>query len=408
MSLLKKIKRRLPFGKQNTLMDAKKNRISESFRNSPELKEKFPDVYARYKKTTSERELNEMYNILMNYENMESTRRWYLELFEKDVKLQELYPQSYLKLQQEFSEEEWRILKPAIDKHMKVEKRKKKLLDRFEEEETLRNKYMDIYAQLPNAVSDEELDGYEEILRHYDFCKERCNEWIGYLESFPKLKEKYAREYELLHKDMSEAEFMAVTAILNYEIMLLENLKRQYDSYVRETIEANYAIGKVEKLYQGYISHEELMRKYPEETEELIKYYGPEFDEFFFEKDGKPKYTHLGALYDKTSNLRFKDMLFFREFVERNNVLKNYVITDKEYNAISNKLRSYIPYGAIRDIAGTYTGYSISYENFLTVKELYPEEIAFYALQETGDEDTIRFIHKMQPYLTKNEIHYIV
>ena len=341
-------------------------------------------------------------------EAFNSVRVRYLELFEKDVKLQELYPQSYQQLQKELSEEEWSVLKPVIDNHLKTERHKSKLMERFESDETLQSSYGDICAQLSNAASDEELEKYEEILRDYENRKGMCNRWLAYLKSFPKLKEKYAREYELLHRDLSAEEIAAVAVILSYELVLLESLKDQYDAYVSEKTEQNYAVGKVEKLYKGYIGNEELMRKYPEETEALLKYYGPEFDEFFFESNGTPKYADVSALHSARSDLHFKDILFFRKFIERNNVLGQYVITDREYTAINNKLRTYVPLGAIRDIAGTYTGYSLSYENFLRVKELYPEEVAFYASQETGDEDTMRFINKMCPYLTQREIQYKV
>lgn len=278
----------------------------------------------------------------------------------------------------------------------------------FGKQQTLKAQYGDIYAQLPVVVLDEELERHEEILQDYELRKAERNRWLAYLDAFPKLREKYATEYELLQKDLSEEELRVVTVILCYEIELLRSLIWQYDFYVKETVEKNYITGKVEKLYKGYIGHEELMRKYPKESEELIKHYGPEFDAFFFGKDGKPKCADVGALYEKREHLQFKDMSFFREFVERNQVFGQYVVTDREYTAISDKLRSYIPYGAIRDIAGTYTGYSISYENFLLVKEQYPTEVAFYASQETGDEDIVEFIHKMHPYLTQREIHYMV
>lgn len=188
----------------------------------------------------------------------------------------------------------------------------------------------------------------------------------------------------------------------------MESLTRQYDVYVRETTENNYATGKVEKLYRGYISHEELMRKYPTEVEKLIKYYRPEFDDFFFEKDGSPKYSDMSELYNAGVNLRYKDILFFREFIDRNRVFEEYVITDREYTAVSDKLRRYVPRGAIRDIAGTFTGFSISYEKYLMVKKLYPKEIALLASQESNDEDIRHFINEAHPYLTQHEIHYMV
>lgn len=405
---MRKIKARLPFGKQHTVLEAKRNEIYGYFSRSPELKEKFPDIYTQYKRRISEIELDEMRNTLTDYEKRESVRRWYLERFEKDAQLQQLYPQEYLQLQKEPFLEEWRVLKPVIDKHMKREGRKEKLLERFDADEILRNKYGDIYAQLPNVVSDEELDRYEAILQDYEVRKAERDRWIGHLESFPKLKGKYVREYELLHQDLSEEEMEAVAVILSYEIVLLNSLNWQYDSYVKETTEANYATGKVEKLYIGYIWHEKLLHEYPEETEELIQYYGPEFDEFFFDKNGSPKYANVGALYDAKSGLRFQDMAFFREFVERNHLFGQYVITDKEYTVISHRVETYVPRGAIRGIAGTYTGYSISYENFLKVKELYPEEVASFALPENGDEDIMQFIHKMHPYLTQRKIQYMV
>lgn len=368
MGFFSKIKSKLPFGKQQTHADTDTKKI----------------------------------------EAWERVRKWYLEKFEKDERLQELYPQSYLQLQKEVSEEEWIVLKPSIDKLMKREGRKETLLNRFEEDETMKNQYGDIYAQLPNVVTDDEVEIYEGILQDYEYRREERNNRLAYLQSFPTLKEKYAREYELLQKDLSEEELHTVAVILSYERVFLESLLWQYDAYVRETIETNYTNGKVEKLYKGYIGHEELMRKYPEETEALIRYYGPEFDAFFFEKDGKPKYADLGALYSERGNLQFRDMLFFREFIERNHVFGQYVITDREYTAISDKLRSYVPVGAIRGIAGKYTGYSISYENFLLVKEQYPDEIAYYASKETGDEDIMHFVHKMHPYLTQREIQYMV
>lgn len=341
-------------------------------------------------------------------EGWKSTQRWYMDLFEKDVRLQELYPQEYLQLQKELTIEEWRVIKPVIDKHMKREGLKEKLLRRFEEDETLKNQYGDIYEELPNVVSDEEVERYEVILQDYEGRRTERNQWLVYLESFPKLREKYAREYELLHNDLPEEEFRAVVVILSYERALMESLTWQYDAYIKETVETNYIAGKIEKLYKGYIRPEELMRKYPEGVEVLIKYYGPEFDEFFFAKDGKPKYADMGALYEAREHLQFQDMLFFREFIERNHVFEECVITDREYTVISNKLRFYVPDGAIRGIAGTFTGYSISYENFLAVKELYPEEVVFYASQETGADEIWRFISKVQPYLTQREIQYMV
>ncbi len=341
-------------------------------------------------------------------ESWESAKRWYMERFEKDVRLQELYPQSYLRLQKELSTEEWSVLKPLIDKQMKIEGRKEKLLAHLDENEELKKQYEDIYAQLPTAVSAEELERYEGILKDYEDRRTEHNQWLAYLQSFPTLKKKYAREYEMLQTDLSKEEFKAVVATLNYEILLLQCLFRQYNVYVKETTEANYATGKVEKLYNGFIGHEELMRKYPEETEELIKYYGPEFDEFFFEKDGKPKYVDIMVLYDERVNLRFQDMLFFRGFIERNHVFEECVITDREYTVISNKLRTYVPDGAIRGIAGTYTGYTLSYENFLKVKEQYPEDVAFHASQEKVADEIWRFIDKVHPYLEQREIHYMV
>lgn len=350
MDFFRKIKSRLSFGKRQTHTDGKKD------------------------------------------EKWNGVRSWYLKKFEADERLKELYPQYYLQLQKEVSLEEWRVLKPAIDSLMKREWRKEALLNRFEEDESLKSQYGDIYARLPDVVSDEEVCVYEDILKDYEYRREERNRWLAYLQTFPKLREKYAREYELLQKDLSEEELSAVAVLLSYESTFFESLLEQYDAYVRETTEANYAAGKVEKLYKGYIGHEELMRKYPEETEELIRYYGSEFDEFFFGK----------------GNLRFKDMSFFREFIERNHVFWQYVITDREYTAISDKLRAYVPADAIRGIAGTYTGYLLSYENFLLVKKQYPDEITSFASQKTGDEDIMRFIHKMQPYLERREIQYMV
>lgn len=341
-------------------------------------------------------------------ESWEIARRWYLEHFKKDVRLQELYPQSFLRLQKELSTEEWSVLKTLIDKQMKIEGRKDKLLAHLDEDEELKKLYRDIYAQLPSVVSDEELDRYEGILKDYEDRRAERNRWLVYLQSFPILRKKYAREYEMLQLNLSKEELNAVAAILNYEIVLLQCLTRQYDSYVKDTTKTNYATGKVEKLYNGFIDYEELMRKYPKETEELIKYYGPEFDEFYFEEDGSPKYVGGMVRYDERASFRFKDMLFFREFVERNHVFRQYVITDREYTAISNKLRSYVPDGAISDIAGTFTGYSISYENFLLVKKHYPQEVAFYASQENGADEIWRFIGKVHSYLEKREIHYMV
>ena len=312
-----------------------------------------------------------------------------------------------MQLQKELSGEEWSVLKPAIDKQMNREGRKEKLLKRFDEDEILKHQYVDIYVQLPNVVSDEGLQAYEDMVQDYEHRRVERNWWLAYLQSFPALREKYAREYELLQKDLSEEEIRAVAVILSYEKTLLESLTWQYDAYVRETIETNYITGKVEKLYKGNIKPEELMCKYPEETEELIRYYGPEFDEFFFEKDGEPKYAEPEVLYKEKSSLRFKDMLFFKEFIERNQVFEQYEITDREYTEINAKLRCcHSPVSAGNGISGKYTEYSISYENFLLLKEQYPDKIAFYASQGTSDEDDMRFILKFHPYLDQKEVRY--
>ena len=158
MSFLRKIKKLLPLGKQQTFVEAKKNEIRGYFRSSPELKGKFPDIYASYERTILENELDEMRTILHNYRNRESIRKLYLQDFERNVRLQELYPQSYLQLQKEVSEEEWRVLKPTVDKQRKREWRKEKLLGRFDEDEILKKQYGDIYEQLLNVVLDEEVE----------------------------------------------------------------------------------------------------------------------------------------------------------------------------------------------------------------------------------------------------------
>jgi len=408
MSFLKNIKRLFPSGKQQTFLDTKRNEIRGYFNKSPELMKKFPDIYENYEKVISENELDEMRDILKTYKNRESIRMQYLQYFEENTRWQELYPQEYMQLQKEYSEETWRVLKPAVDKHMKREWHKEKILECFDEEETLKNQCGDIYVQLQNAVSDEEVERCENILHDYETRRKNCNWWLAYLESFPKLKEKYAKEYELLHKDLSEEEYKAVAGIICYEQELLKSLIWQYDSYVKEITEANYAIGKVEKLYKGYIDYAELMCKYPEDVESLIKHYGPEFDEFFFEKNDNPKYPDRWGLDEARKEFRFKDMSYFREFIERNQVFSQYVITDKEFTAISNKLNSYIPGGVRSNISVRYTGYSISYENFLTVKEKYPKEVAFYAAEETGVENLGDFIFMILPYLTQHEGWYMV
>lgn len=376
MSFLRKIKKLLSFEKKQTMSDAKKN------------------------------ELNEKQNVLNTYMNRESIRKRYLEYFEEDVRWQKLYPLEYMQLQKEYSEETWMTLKPTVDKHIKREKRKAKLLERFDEDAILKNQYGQVYEELSNAVSDEEVDRYENILQEYEYRRSNCNWWRAYLESFPKLREKYAREYELLQNDLSNEEYRAVVAIISCEKKLLVCLIDQYTDYVKETTQSNYNTGKVEKLYEGFIRPEELMTKYPEETEALIEHYKQEFKEVFFEKDGSPKYTDRIVFDGKKTDLRFRDMSYYREYIERNQVFTQYVITDREYTVISNKLRTYVPNGAIRGIAGTYTGYSMSYENFLAVKERYPEEVVFYASQDGNKEDIREFINKVYPYLTQHEIQY--
>ena len=406
MSFLKNIKRLLSYEKQQPHVDAKRNEIRGYFSKNPKLMGKFPDIYANYEKVTTENELDEMRDILKTYTNREGIRKQYLEYFKENVRWQELYPQEYIQLQKEYSEETWRILKPTVDKHMKRERQKEKILERFDEDEILKNQYGDIYVQLLNAVSDEEVERCENILHDYETRRKNCSWWLAYLESFPKLKEKYAKEYELLHNDMSEEEYRSVVAIISYEQELLKSLIWQYDFYVKETTEANYAIGKVEKLYKGYIDYEELMHKYSKDAEALIKHYGPEFDEFFFEKSGNPKYTDRWGLDEARKEFRFKDMSYFREFIERNQVFTQYVITDREFTAISYKLKQHIPAGAIRGIAGTFTRYSISYENFLLLKEKYPAEVTFYASENASAEDIMCF--NVYPYLTPYEVQYMV
>lgn len=389
-------------------MEAKKKDMQKSFHENPELKEKFSYIYASLKRKISESELDEMYNILREHEHREYERKRYLEHFEKEVRLQVLYPKQYLLLKGELSEEEWEEIKSTISKHMKREKRKNKLVAYFDEDAALRRKYGDIYVQLQKFLSDEELEKYEELLQNYERNKRERERWSGYLRSFPKLKEKYAREYELLQEDLSIDELNLITWRINYENLIFSRLGQQYDDYVRTVTEENYALGKVETLYTGYIGFEELFRKYPKETEALLEYYMPEFDEYFYDKSGNLRYKDAHELYGESRKFTFKDILKYREFIECNNIYTRVVITDKEYNIINRKLTSYIPYGAIRGIAGTYTGYSISYEKFLEVKERYSKEVEFYASKAAGDEDIICFIRKVEPYLTKNEIHYKV
>lgn len=342
-------------------------------------------------------------------EPWEYKKKLHLEWFSRDARMQELYPTTYLQLQKELSADEWRELEPVIRKQKKIETRKEKLQKRLDENETMKNKYGDMYAQLPNVVSDEELERYENILQDYESRERERNHWILYLNDFPKLKEKYAREYELLQKDLSTEEICSIVENLLYEKRLLQMLMCKYEDYVKETTEANYATGKVEKLYDGYIFPDELMRKYPEEAEALIEYYGPEFDEYFFEKDGSPKdYPLMESQTDEFKKFQFKDMLLFREFIERNHVFGKYVITDKEYTVISDKLRRYVPAGAIRGIAGSFTGYSISYENFLQLKKYSPDLVALYASKETEDTDIIHFISEVRPFLTEKKVEYMV
>lgn len=406
MSFFEKIKKRVLPEKQQPHMEAKKNRIKGYFSKNPKLMEKFPDIYTRYETVISENELDKMRDILKTYTNRESIRKQYLEYFERDARLQELYQQEYMQLQKECSEETWSVLKPTVDKQLKREWHKEKILEHFNEDEILKNKCGDIYAQLLKAVTDEEVEKCENLLQDYEIRRKNCNSWLAYLDSFPKLKEKYAKEYELLQKDLSEEEYRTVVGILHYEQELLRSLSRQYDAYVKEITEGNYAVGKVEKLYKGYISDEELMRKYPEDAEALIKHYGPEFDTFFFEKNGNPKYTDWWGLDEARKEFRFQDMSYFRKFIERNQVFSEYVITDREYTIISSKLKSYIPGGrpTIPYMEISYTGYSITYENFLLVKEKYPEEVAFYASDEEETKDIGCFVFKVEPYLTKHAL----
>lgn len=389
-------------------MEAKKEEMQKAFRENPELKEKFSDIYASLKRNLSESEVDEMYNTLREYEHREQERKRYLAYFEKDAGLQTLYPELYLLLKGEVSEEEWEDIKATISKHMKREQRKNKLVARFDADEALMRKYGDIYAQLQKFLSDEELERYEELLHNYERNRKERERWREYLRSIPKLEEKYKREYELLQEDLSIDELNLITWKINYESLIISRLGQQYEDYVRAVTEENYALGKVETLYTGYISFEELLRKYPKETEELLEYYMPEFDEYFYDESGNLRYKDAHTLYEESRKFMFKDILKYREFVERNNVFARVVITDKEYTVIDRKLTSYIPYGAIRDIAGTYTGYSITYEKFLEVKARYPKDVEFYASEAAGDEDIISFIYKVEPYLTKKEIHYRV
>ena len=100
-------------------------------------------------------------------------------------------------------------------------------------------------------------------------------------------------------------------------------------------------------------------------------------------------------------------MLFFKEFIERNQVFEQYEITDREYTAINAKLRCcHSPVSAGSGISGKYTEYSISYENFLLLKEQYPDKIAFYASQENSKGEDMRFILKFHPYLDQKEVRY--
>ena len=97
----------------------------------------------------------------------------------------------------------------------------------------------------------------------------------------------------------------------------MRSLSWHYDTYVKEVTEANYATGKVEKLYNGYMSPEDLMRKYPKEAEALIKYYGPEFEEFYYARDS------VSICADREMpnvNFRFQNILAYREFIERNHI----------------------------------------------------------------------------------------
>ena len=408
MNIIRKIKGILSFGKPQTLMDAKIKDMQRIFNENPELKEKFSEIYASLKRKMTEREVDEMYNILREYEHREHERKRYLEYFEKDVRVQELYPKQYQLLQGEPSEEEWEDIKSTIHTHMKREQRKNKLVMCFEEDEVLRRKYEDIYVKLQEFLSDEELEKYEELLYSYERNKGERKRWREYLDSLPRLKEKYAREYELLQEDLSIDELNLLTWKINYGGLIVSRLSQQYDDYVRAVTEENYTLGKVETLYTGYVSFEELIRKYPKETEALLEYYMPEFDEHFYDKSGNLKYKDAHELYEESRKFNFKDILKFREFIEQNNIFTRALITDKEYNIINRKLTSYIPYGAIRDIAGTYTGYSITYEKFLEVKARYPRDVELYASEAVGDEDIIGFIRKVEPYLMKNEMHYMV
>ncbi len=187
------------------------------------------------------------------------------------------------------------------------------------------------------------------------------------------------------------------------EDYLLKILASGYDSYIRDRIEENYRTGKIEELhYCIRITSDNAATLRATHCEALT----PIFE--LFQKPDGTVYT-INQIEEYKNHPRFK---LFIDFIDRNRLYGETVITDNVFNRLNHYLRSYAAEHQGDRLSGRCSFYHLTYENYLKVKELYPEDVQYFSeinfSDNTNSDRFYRFKNAIYHLLTKTEGTYIV
>ncbi len=183
---------------------------------------------------------------------------------------------------------------------------------------------------------------------------------------------------------------------------LLELLASSYDSYIKDVVEDNYRTGKIEELHYctGISSEnaEKIRNTYKEELDPILA--------LFKEPEGT---IYSINKIDETKNS--PDFKYFIDFIDKNKLYGETIVTDKVFNSLNNYFRNYATEYYGDRLSGRCSFYHLTYDNYLTVKQLYPEDVNYFSgisfLDETNSARFYNFKAGISFYLAKTEGTYM-